>query len=151
MPGDESIHQIGHIIRTTGELVVVEIPKAAACDGCAASGVCHSLGGSDLRELRAVNRIDAGVGDQVEVVVQARTAIKAAVWVYLIPTLLMVATAIGFHHLVASRWADETAQMATAGVTLGSLAVFVLVSWLWRRGRAPNLKTYPVVTRRLAP
>jgi positive regulator of sigma E activity len=151
MPVDESIHEIGRIVRTTGEIAVVEIPKAGACDGCAASGVCHSLGGSDLRELRAVNRIDAGVGDQVEVVVQARTAFKAAVWVYLIPTLLMLSTAFGFHYLAAQRLAAETAQIATALATLGSLALFVLGAWLWRRGRAPNLGDFPVVTRRLAP
>jgi positive regulator of sigma E activity len=151
MLGDETIRKIGRIVRTDGELAVVEIPKAAACDGCAASGVCHSLGGSDLRELRAVNRIEADIGDQVEVVVQTRTALKAAAWVYLIPTLLMLATAIGFHRAVENRWPTETAQLATAGVTLGSLAMFVLVAWLWRRIRTPNLKTYPEVTRRLAP
>lgn len=151
MPGDDSIREIGRIVRKNGEVAVVEIPKASACDGCAASGVCHSLGGSDLRELQAVNRIGADVGDQVEVVVQSRTATRAAVWVYLVPTLLMVATAIGFHRVVQNRWPAETAQLATAGVTLGSLVIFVLVAWLRRRGRPPNLKTYPVVTRRLAP
>jgi len=151
MPADESIREIGRVVRTTGALAVVEIPKAGACDGCAASGVCHSLGGSDLRELRAVNRIDANVGDQVEIEVQARTAILAAVWVYLIPTLLMLATALGIHYITATRLAAETAQLVTAGATLGSLALFVLGAWIWRRGRAPNLSTFPVVTRRLAP
>lgn len=151
MPADESIREIGRIVRTTGTLAVVEIPKASACDSCSASGVCHSLGGSDLRELRAVNRIDADVGDQVEVEVQSRTAIKAAVWVYLVPTLLMLATAIGIHSVAATRLAAQTAQLVTAGATLGSLGLFVLGAWLWRRGRAPNLSSFPVVTRRLAP
>lgn len=151
MPNDESIHEIGRIVRRDGEVAVVEIPKAGACAGCSASGVCHSLGGSDLRELRAVNHIHAEVGDQVEVVVQARKALKAALWVYLVPTLIMLATAVGFHNLAAARWSDNTAQMATALVTLGSLALFILGAWLWRRGRPINLKDFPVVTRRLAP
>ncbi len=149
MPADESIHEIGRIVRITGELAVVEIPKAAACDGCAASGVCHSLGGSDLRELRAVNSIDADVGEQVEVVVEAKHAVRAAIWVYLVPTILMLATAFGFHQLASRHWSARTAELATALVTLGSLVLFVLGAWLWRRGKAENLKHFPVVTRRL--
>ncbi len=151
MPVDDSIHEIGRVIRTEGEVAVVEIPKAGACEGCSASGVCHSLGGSDLRELRAVNRIEANIGDQVEVVVQAKEALRAAMWVYLVPTLLMLATAIGFHELATAHWSAQTAQMATALVTLGSLALFILGAWLWRRGRPLDLKNFPVVTRRLAP
>lgn len=151
MPADDSIHEIGRVVRLTGELAVVEIPKAAACDGCAASGVCHSLGGSDLRELRAVNSIEAHVGDQVEVVVQASTAMKAALWVYLVPTLLMLATALGTHQLAARHWAGQTAQIITALSTLVSLGLFLFIAWIWRRGRSQNLKHFPVVTRRLAP
>ncbi len=151
MATDDSIHEIGRIVRKDGEVAVVEIPKAGACEGCSASGVCHSLGGSDLRELRAVNRINAEIGDQVEVVVQARTALRAAMWVYLIPTLLMLATAMGFHKLATAHWSDQTAQMATALVTLGSLVLFILGTWLWKRGRPLDLKNFPVVTRRLAP
>ena len=149
MSTPDAIREIGTVIRTEDPIAVVEIPKAGACDGCAASGVCHSLGGSDIRELRAVNTIDAQPGDQVEVEVQTKAALHAALWVYAVPTLLMVGTAIVFHLLVASRWRSSKADLATAGVSLGSLALFVLIVLVWRRLRPPSLRDYPKVIRRL--
>ncbi|MFH2006839.1 MAG: SoxR reducing system RseC family protein [bacterium] len=150
MPAEGPIREIGRVLRTDGELAIIEIPKASACEGCAAAGVCHSLGGSDLRELKAVNGIQAAPGEQVEVEIDAKAALSAAVWIYAVPTLLMVATAILFHRLVAADWNTERAGIATALATLGSLALFVLVVWLWRRLHPPDTSGYPRVVRRLA-
>jgi len=150
MPAEGPIREIGRVLRTDGELAIVEIPKASACEGCAASGVCHSLGGSDLRELRAVNGIQATPGEQVEVEIDTKAALTAAAWIYAVPTVLMVATAILFHQVVAADWGKERAGIATALATLGSLALFMLVVWIWRKLRPPGTRSYPRVVRRLA-
>jgi positive regulator of sigma E activity len=150
MPTEGPIREIGRVLRTDGELAVIEVAKASACEGCAASGVCHSLGGSDLRELRAVNGIHAEPGEQVEVEIDTKAALSAAVWIYAIPTVLMVATAILFHKVVAADWNTERAGIATALATLTSLALFVLVVWFWRKLHPPGTSNYPKVVRRLA-
>jgi positive regulator of sigma E activity len=149
MPTQRPIRECGQVDRLEGELAIVHISRASACAGCAAAGVCHSLGGSDVRELRALNSVEAEPGDEVEVEIPPTAALRAAVWVYLIPTLLMVAVAVGFHFASRDRWPADRAGLITATAALGVLALFIGIAMLWRRLRGPDLSRYPVVVRRM--
>lgn len=148
-PAKETHRETGRVVRLEGALAVVSVPKAGACEGCAARGVCHSLSGTDDRELRAVNRIEAAPGDTVELAIPSREGLRAAFWVYLLPTLLMLGVALGAHWLLRDRLTAEGADLAAAGAALGALALFALGAFAWRRQRGPDLARYPVVVRRL--
>jgi positive regulator of sigma E activity len=149
MPAARPIRECGQVDRLEGELAIIVVSRAAACAGCAAAGVCHSLGGSDQRELRAVNSIDAQPGDEVEVEIPPTAALRAAVWVYLVPTLLMVATTVAFHFGTRDRLSADRAGLLTATAALMSLGVFIGIALLVRRLRGPDRSRYPLVIRRL--
>lgn len=144
----EMIEESGRVTRLEGPFAVVAIARSSACEGCAAQGACTVLGKTGLRELRAVNRIDARPGDLVVVQVPASAALKAAAWVYLVPTLLMLATALGVHHWVRRYLEADRADLVAALASLAVVGLFALAVWLWRRRRGPDTRGYPLVVRR---
>jgi positive regulator of sigma E activity len=147
--GEEPLRERGPVVRLEGPLAVVTIHRAEACGHCAASGACHALSGSPIRELRAVNAAQAAVGDLVEVEVGTGAALRAALLTYLVPTLVLLGAALGAHALVAPRLSETAAGAVGAGAGLGALGLYVLAALLWRRRRGPSLRDYPVVIRRV--
>lgn len=141
--------ETGQVARLEGQIAVVTVSKASACEGCPTRRVCHSLSGSDERELRAVNPIGAAPGDRVEIAIPTTAGLRAAVWVYLVPTVLLVVVALGSHRLASLSLGPEAQDLVAAMVSLGALGLFVLCAWLWRRRRGPDYRQYPRVIRRL--
>lgn len=151
MPVDPPIRESGHVLRTDGPVAVIEIHRASACVGCAASGVCHTLGGaSDQHELRARNAAGAEPGDLVDVEIPASEALRAAALVYLLPTVLVIVVAVASHTLATRMGVGEPADLISASSALLALCLFALAAW-WRSTRAgsgPHLERLPVVVRR---
>jgi len=146
MPIDPPIRESGHVVRTEGEVAIVEIHRSAACAGCAASGVCHTLGGSaDRHELRARNTARAKPGDLVEVEIPARAALRAAAWVYLLPTALILAIAFASHALATHLGAGPRADLISAAAGLLGLVLLAVVTWWHSTRSAPSLDRLPVV------
>lgn len=146
----EATHsEFGRVLRLEGPLAVVEVSKSSACEGCAARGVCHSLGGSDARELRAVNHIGAAPGDQVELELLTRHGLRAALWAYGLPTLLFVVAAFGAHQAAGAWLPGADPDVVAALAALGAVGLFALGAWRLGRVRPRDLSRYPTVVRRL--
>ncbi len=149
MSRGKPIKESGQVLRLEGNIAVIGMYRASACAGCAASGVCHSLSGTDERELRAINAIDAQPGERVEVEIPPGAALRAATWVYLVPTVLMVAVALVVHFALATHFSAHGLEMVTALSAVGSLALFIVIAWWIQRRRGPNGSHFPTVVRTL--
>jgi sigma-E factor negative regulatory protein RseC len=146
----EDVHsEIGRVSRLEGALAVVSVSKTSACEGCAARGACHTLSGSGERELRAVNQVGAVPGDQVELQIPTRAGLRAAILAYLLPTLLMVFSALAAHWLASPRASARTADLVAAIAALFALALAALGAWLHHLWRGPDLGRYPRLVRKL--
>lgn len=146
----QEVHrETGRVLRLEGPLAVVAVSKSSACEGCSARGACHTLSGTGDRELRAVNRIGAIPGDQVELEIPTRAGLRAAVWVYLVPTVILVGVAVVTHRIASSRLSASDADLAAAVGALGTLGLVALGAWVLQRRRGPNLDRYPSVARKI--
>jgi positive regulator of sigma E activity len=120
------VHQ-GTVREVMGRTVVVAIEAACACEGCKVGGLC-GLSGEPEKEIAVYDKDAASynVGDEVAVGIGTAMALKAVVWSYIAPLLLMLATLLT---LTEMKLPELTVGLATLGVA----AVYFVVLRLSRR------------------
>lgn len=120
------VHQ-GTVKEIMGRTVVVSIEAAGACEGCKVSGLC-GLSTDHEKEI-AVYDTAADmyeVGETVIVGVGTAMAMKAVLWAYIVPFLLMLGVLTG---LTALKLPELTAGLST----LGTAAVYFILLWIFRK------------------
>jgi len=80
------MNEQGKVIRTEGNIAVVEIEKSVAC------GYCHACEGSaeSKNTLKAVNDIGAKKGDKVQLTVSESRMVFLAFLLYILPLFVFV-------------------------------------------------------------
>ncbi|MBP9714712.1 MAG: SoxR reducing system RseC family protein [Sterolibacterium sp.] len=141
----------GIVRRVEGDQVEVEVrPLSGGCGRCHEEGGCgshllnESLRPRQLSVYRLHNTINARVGDSVILQVAEGAVLRAALWAYLLPVLLLIAgTAVG---RLLSPPGDERAPLlgAAAGLLLGLLVLRFLPS------TAHAADGHPLLSMRLA-
>ncbi len=116
------------VVREVGEqMVVVGIEAAGACEGCKVQGLC-GLSGESEKEVAVWDRDAAGyrVGDEVVVGIGTAMALKAVLWAYIVPFLLMLAVL-----LTLSNYGFT--ELVQGVATLGAVAVYYVGLWFFRK------------------
>jgi sigma-E factor negative regulatory protein RseC len=86
----------GIVLRTDSEAAWVKTVRSSACEGCTAKGSCHSMGGGNEMEVKALNTAGARAGDRVVLSFETASLLKATFLIYVFPIiLLIVGAAIG--------------------------------------------------------
>lgn len=118
--------KVGTVSQLKAGSVVVLIERHSACSGCHARGACSSADKDD--QLIEVEDYPLGlqVGEKVRLVPSKEgKPLKAVLYAFVIPLILLAAVAIVLSHRGAS---DETVLMAS----LLTIAVYGGVLWLLR-------------------
>jgi sigma-E factor negative regulatory protein RseC len=146
------IEQDGIVIAVHDDLAEVEGRRQSMCGGCAANGAC----GTSLIErffgrrqpiLTARNPIGAHPGDVVVVGMPESALVGAAIAVYLVPLLTMIAGAIGGDHIASVVVPEFTRGVGVLG---GMLGLAFGLWWLARfsRSRGGDARYQAVILRR---
>jgi sigma-E factor negative regulatory protein RseC len=86
----------GIVLRTDSEAAWVKTVRSSACEGCTAKGSCHSMGGGNEMEVKALNTAGARAGDRIVLSFETASLLKATFLIYVFPIiLLIVGAAIG--------------------------------------------------------
>jgi len=86
----------GIVIKTDSGAAWVKTVKSGNCAGCSARGSCHTMGGNDQMEVKAINEVGAKVGDRIILSFKTSSLLKASFLLYVFPILLLiVGAAIG--------------------------------------------------------
>ena len=86
----------GIVIKTDSGAAWVKTVKSGNCAGCSARGSCHTMGGDDQMEVKAINEVGAKVGDRIILSFETSSLLKASFLLYVFPILLLiVGAAIG--------------------------------------------------------
>lgn len=127
----------GIVKATQGKYADVAVPKGGECQRC---GACILAASDHTPLIRAVNQVDARIGDRVEIEVNPKVAVTAAFLIFILPLLIAAILAtIGYQ--IARRTGKDYLIAALLGA-LGFLGSFAL---LWFAGRRKATKTYAVV------
>ena len=80
----------GVVLRTDAETAWVKTVRSSACEGCTARGSCHTMGGGNDMEVKALNTAGAGVGDRIVLSFETASLLKASFLIYVFPIILLI-------------------------------------------------------------
>ena len=134
--------ECGLVVEVIGSNAVVNIKRKSACGSCKA---CE-MGRSDAKEINIVakNEVGAEVNDNVNIIMDTPDVLKAAIIVYLIPLIALVA-GVGLGTVLAK---SMNLPADWSGMIMGFL--FIAVSYIYVRKQDKKLaetkKYEPIIT-----
>lgn len=140
------IEEQGRVIALESGAVWVETLRKSTCSGCAAKSGCGQglmdrLGVRERRgTIRALSDLQLQVGDSVVVGIREDVLLRGAFLVYLLPLLMLFATA-----LLATQFALAEPYVIAAG--LGGFVAAWLIVRKRSRDAASDTRLQPVVLR----
>lgn len=139
-PCRETLSRSGTVLSLGPGTAEVALAAASACASCAISGNCLEASGAKTRTVRVPVSGQFAVGDRVEVCMESRHGVIAAVLLFVVPVVLIV---LGIFGALALGWEEAPAAISA----LGLLAVYGAALRLAN----PRLqKLLPVRVQRLA-
>ena len=146
------IEETATVVKCEGEFAWVEAQRQSTCGNCAANKGCGTsvlakVVGKKVAHMKAINKVNAHVGDSVIVGMNEAALVKGSLAVYLLPLIFMMLFAItGNVVAVQMEWKSEWVVILFAVIGL-------VTAGLWLRGftrRIQHDNEYqPVVLRRL--
>lgn len=89
------IKHLGTVSRIDADKLIVTIHTVSACHTCDAKGVCNVAEQKDKEiEVKAIPGRNYAVGDVVEVKMLRTAGLKAVLWAYLVPFILLITTLV---------------------------------------------------------
>lgn len=86
------MEETGVVKEIIGPKAIVSVQRKSGCDSCPGGSVCKSAGNE--AEIEAVNEAKANVGDCVRVSFKPYTYLKGTIFVYGIPSIMLIIGAI---------------------------------------------------------
>ena len=83
----------GVVLRTESETAWVKTVRSSACEGCTARASCHTTGGGQNMEVKAINSAGASVGDRIVLSFETASLLKATFLIYVFPIFFLIAGA----------------------------------------------------------
>ncbi|MBI4776849.1 MAG: SoxR reducing system RseC family protein [Deltaproteobacteria bacterium] len=142
------LHEEGIVRSVHGDNAVVSTHRGTACESCGAHGACNAMGGGREMVVEALNEAQASVGDRVEISIEETSVLKASVFVYLIPVvMLLIGAAIG--KILGARLEKDT-DIAAFLFGIVAFAVSLVIVRQGGRKLGRQSKYVPIITRILA-
>lgn len=116
----------GRVKQIDSTRILVQIMQASACSACEAKSLCHSAESKEkMIEVHAADAADFEVGQEVMLVGTLSQGLKAVVYAYVIPLILMLVVLF----LSLLRGMDEA---LAALLSIGVLIPYYLIIYLMR-------------------
>ena len=80
----------GIVLRADAEAAWVKTVRSSSCEGCTAKGACHSMGGGNEMEVKALNTAGARAGDRIVLSFETASLLKATFLIYVFPIILLI-------------------------------------------------------------
>lgn len=116
----------GRVKQIDNTRIQVQIMQASACSACEAKSLCHSAESKEkMIEVHAADAADFEVGQEVMLVGTLSQGLKAVVYAYVIPLILMLAVLF-----LSLLWGMDEALSAL--LSIGVLIPYYLIIYLLR-------------------
>lgn len=122
----QEIRHDGIVDSIDGQTVVVRITQSSACGGCQARTICHAADSKDKRvEVRCIDAASFTAGQTVTVAGAESLGIKAVIWAFGLPLLLLLAALTVALSVTGS-------EIIAASAALGILIPYYVIMFLLR-------------------
>jgi len=123
----------------------VEATPSVACEGCASRGSCHAVG-KERNSVQVINHVDARVGDEVVIIFETGSLLKALFLIYLVPIFALLAGACAGNWWLAPLWGKDASMVAAA---FGFICFFISIWFSKRKARQMECREayQPKITR----
>ncbi len=138
------IEESARVVAIDGQYALVETQRKSTCESCAVNKGCGTaviskvLGRAPI-QLRAINRINARLNEQVVIGIEERWLLRSSFVAYIVPLLLMLLCAAIGEMMGAYLWGEET-----EGLTILAAFFGLFVGFLWLRRYTRNLRQQKV-------
>lgn len=120
------------VVKVNGDQVVVSAKIKTTCNACDVQSDCGT--GTIARalapreqQLTIKTPVPVTVGQEVNVGIPEQSVVSASMWLYLVPLLALIASALGLHHVLQSLGIYHE-LLVLVGANLVTFCVFVWVS-----------------------
>lgn len=146
------IEEKATVVGIEEEFAWIETRRTSACAACTASkgcgtGVLSRVLGKRLARVKALNQIDAHVGDEVIVGISENALVRGSLAIYIVPLIWMFVFGLA-GELGANRLGIEHKELAT--VVAGLLGIYF--GFMWVRKFSMRISTsseyQPVILRK---
>ncbi len=136
------MEEIGIIKRIEGIFATVSIPKKSACEGCSL-GICKP--DSQFMEIKALNPVNATIGQKVKIVMKPYTYLKGSLIVYGIPALALITGAVLGKEVISLYFARLDPDIVSAITGFIAFAISFIVIKLWSSRAEKKVEVSPVI------
>ena len=137
------LKESGIVTSINEQFITVQTKRSNSCSGCNASCGTGSLAnvlGKKYTEITGVKYANAKVGDTVVIGLNEQSLLKGAVVLYLLPILMMFATAISY-----KMWHQSEPFIALAGLI--GLVFGLFIAKLITNKMSKNIYHQPVIRK----
>ncbi len=132
----ESVSHKGMVVSVTESKVNVEIISRSACSACQVAGLCGvSEAEKKIIEVPAENAPRCTVGQEVEVCLAKRTGLKAVLFSYVIPVLILLI-------IIVSLSSANLSELAIGLASVVGVAAYYFIVYLFRNRLAGRYEFY---------
>ena len=136
------IEDIGVVTKTDGVTASIIVRKKDFCDGCTAKGTCEST--EEGMEIKALNTVQAKVGQTVKVSLGSQTFLKGTILVYGIPLIAFIGGTI-MGKIIALEYfngTDSDLVAAATGFAVFIISLFGIKIWAKKAASATEYKPF---------
>ena len=124
------IEDIGKVVRVSGDKAFIEVERSSACAQCGLQEVEELVAGGKV-VFEALNMAKANIGDKVKVRVESAAYMKASVFIYGIPVLLLIMGAVLGVYLAGKF--NKSTDIMSALFGMCGLIVGIIILFLFRK------------------
>lgn len=139
----------GRVVKVDDGFAVVQIEKGSSCSGCGSKASCHAMGGANgkIMETRAVNNINAQVGDRVLIAIDSVVMLKSSFLIYIVPLVFMIAGGIMGDSYAREKMPDSDPDLIAGAVGITCLVLSFFLIKLWSRNLEKKAAYQPNISR----
>lgn len=138
----EIVEEVGIIKSVEGMLAIVSIPKKSACEGCSL-GICKP--DEQSMEIKALNSVNATVGQKVKIVMQAHAYLRSSLIVYGIPALALIIGAVLGKEIFSLLFVTFDPDIVSAISGFITFAISFIAIKLWSSRTEKKVEVKPII------
>ncbi|MBE6540993.1 MAG: hypothetical protein E7672_00880 [Ruminococcaceae bacterium] len=138
------------VLETDGKIAKIEVRRSTMCEGCHKNGGCGEghceisglVSGNGKLETLAENRVNAKVGDTVEVETESKVVLGYAALVFIMPIIVSIV----FYYISEALFKADSAGMIGALIGFVLSFVFCVIFDRLKKKGVPDIKIVNIVS-----